>query len=639
MARLPVIVGFGGINPAGRSSAHHGYRRMVIDRLDQEPAQQTYAALAQVMGLTRDDNGQTVDGDGTVLTQAAITEKYASYIKDNTLIRRLENNLFDRDFIPENKTAMLTASPGQPIIFTLKRKQLPTIIPENWQVSDLDKNNVKIEVQKSMDVFLPSTRSSKVQSAGQLPTGFDPAKLYQSRSHPRGLQMTIYGASDAVQSVGIDWEIIRSAVAPDKIGVLSGSAMGQLDYDGSGGMLQAQLLGKRVSAKQLPLGLVEMPADFINAYILGSVGATGCNVGACATFMYNLQVASQDIQSGRRRVVVVGTSEAPITPEIIEGYRTMGALAEDDKLLSLDSDRDTPDFQRASRPFSDNCGFTLSESSQFFVLFDDELAMELGANIYGSVADIFINADGYKKSIPGPGVGNYITVGKAAAVIKAIIGEEGLKRKSYVHAHGTSTPQNRVTESHIINEIAKVNGIDQWTVAAVKCYLGHSLGVSAGDQLMASLGTWKYGLIPGIVTSDHMADDVHDSNLRFILDHDEVGVTGMDAVLMNAKGFGGNNATGAILSPQVTKELLENKYGRQRMSEYRNCNQSVAEAADLYDCETTAGRTTPIYRFDHNVVAGEDLVITESELKIPGYSRAIDLRVKNPYTDMVLEAP
>jgi acetoacetyl-[acyl-carrier protein] synthase len=158
--------------------------------------------------------------------------------------------------------------------------------------------------------------------------------------------------------------------------------------------------------------------------------------------------------------------------------------------------------------------------------------------------------------------------------------------------------------------------------------------VSAGDQLMASLGTWKYGLIPGIVTTDHLADDIHNSHLRFILDHEEVGTTGMDAVLMNAKGFGGNNATGAILSPQVTEGLLEKKYGRRRMSEYRNCNQAVAEAADQYDRETIAGRTTPIYRFDHNVVAGEDLVITQDELKIPGYSRAIDLRVKNPYTDM-----
>ena len=635
MARLPVIVGFGGINPAGRSSAHHGYRRMVIDRLDQESTQQTYAALAQVMGLTRDDKGQTVDNHGNALTQAAIAEKYATHIKNNTLIRRLENNLFNRDLIPENKAANLIATPEQPLVFTLKQKQLPATIPANWKVADLDNDSVRVEIHDSMDVFLPSTRSSKVQSAGQLPTGFDPGRLYPSRNHPRGLQMTIFGASDAVQSLGIDWETIRAAVAPDQIGVLSGSAMGQLDYDGSGGMLQAQLIGKRVSAKQVALGLAEMPADFINSYILGNVGATGCNIGACATFMYNLQTASQEIQSGRRRVVVVGNSEAPITPEIIEGYRTMGALAEDDKLLALDPGRSLPDYQRASRPFSSNCGFTLSESAQYFVLFDDELALELGANIYGSVADVFVNADGYKKSIPGPGIGNYITVAKAAAVIRAIIGDEGLKRRSYVHAHGTSTPQNRVTESHIINEIAKINGIDQWPVAAVKCYLGHSLAVSAGDQLMASLGTWKYGLIPGIITSDHLADDVHSSHLRFLLEHEEVGAGGMDAVLMNAKGFGGNNATGSVLSPRITEGLLEKKYGRQRMSDYRNRNQSVAEAAEQYDRETIAGRTAPIYRFDHNVVAGEDLDITREELKIPGYSQAINLNIKNPYDDMV----
>ena len=633
MARLPVIVGFGGINPAGRSSAHHGYRRMVIDRLDQDSAQQTYAALAQVMGVTRDLDGQIVDAGGTVLSPAAIAGKYAAQIKANTLIRRLEDNLFDRDLIPENKTARLAAMPGQPIVFTLKEKQLPIPIPANWQVTELNRDSVRVEIHDSLEVFLPSTRSSRVQSAGQLPTGFNPGSLYPSRSHPRGLQMTIYGASDAVQSLGIDWEVVRAAVAPDQIGVLSGSAMGQLDYDGSGGMLQAQLIGKRVSAKQLPLGLVEMPADFINAYILGSVGATGCNVGACATFMYNLQVAAQDIQSGRRRVVVVGNSEAPITPEIIEGYRTMGALAEDDKLLALDPDRDTPDYRRASRPFSDNCGFTLSESAQYFVLFDDQLAMELGANIYGSVADVFINADGYKKSIPGPGVGNYITVAKAAAVISAVIGEEGLKKRSYVHAHGTSTPQNRVTESHIINEIAKLHGIAQWPVAAIKCYLGHSLAVSAGDQLMAALGTWKYGLIPGIVTSDHLAGDVHNSHLRFLLEHEEVGTTGMDAVLMNAKGFGGNNATGSVLSPLVTETLLEKRHGSRSLTEYRKRNQAVAEATDRYDRETTAGRTALIYRFDHNVVAGEDLTISRDELRIPGYVQPIYLKVKDPYAE------
>lgn len=635
MARLPVIVGFGGINPSGRSSAHHGYRRLIIDLLDQNSARETYADLAQLMGLTRNENGQVVDGDGDAISQATIAERYAQQIKDNTLIRRLENNLFDRDAIPENKTAALASGDGQPISFTLKRKQLPATIPQGWTISDLDTNTVKIDVTGQMDVFLPSTRSSRVQSAGQLPTGFDPEKLYPARNHPRGLQMTVYGASDAVSSLGIDWERVRSAVAPDEIGVFSGSAMGQLDYAGSGGMLQAQLMGKRVTSKQLPLGLAEMPADFINAYLLGSVGTTGCNVGACATFMYNLSLAIREIQSGRRRVVVVGNSEAPITPEIIEGYRTMGALAEDEKLLALDPGRSTPDYRRASRPFSDNCGFTLSESSQYFVLFDDQLAMELGANIYGSVADVFINADGYKKSISGPGIGNYITVARAAATVKAIIGEDGLKRRSFVQAHGTSTPQNRVTESHILNEVAKVHGIDQWSVAAVKCYLGHSLAVSAGDQLMASLGVWKYGYIPGIVTVDKLAGDIHDSNLKFVLEHAEVGPRGMDAVLMNAKGFGGNNATGSILSPHVTEQMLEKKHGAAAMKAYRRRNEEATEAAAHYDQETIAGKTVPIYRFDHNVVDGEDLDITAEELKIPGFSGSVDLNVKNPYSDMV----
>ena len=34
MSRLPVIVGFGGYNAAGRSSFHHGFRRIVQESLD-----------------------------------------------------------------------------------------------------------------------------------------------------------------------------------------------------------------------------------------------------------------------------------------------------------------------------------------------------------------------------------------------------------------------------------------------------------------------------------------------------------------------------------------------------------------------------------------------------------------------------
>ena len=210
-------------------------------------------------------------------------------------------------------------------------------------------------------------------------------------------------------------------------------------------MLQNPLLGKRPTSKNGALGLPEMPGDFINAYVLGLAGGTAGIIGACASFLYNVKQGMDDIRSGAKRVVMVGNAEAPVIPDVIEAYRTMGALAEDEALMALDGS-DAPDHRRACRPFSSNCGFTVGESAVYALLMDDELALEVGAEVLGSVADVFINADGYKKSIPGPGIGNYLTMGKAMGIARSVLGEAGLRRGTYVQSHGTGTPQNRVTD-------------------------------------------------------------------------------------------------------------------------------------------------------------------------------------------------
>jgi len=54
LSRLPVIVGFGGINPAGRSSGHNAYRRMVIDKLGSSQAEKTFQSLAPLMQIEGD---------------------------------------------------------------------------------------------------------------------------------------------------------------------------------------------------------------------------------------------------------------------------------------------------------------------------------------------------------------------------------------------------------------------------------------------------------------------------------------------------------------------------------------------------------------------------------------------------------
>jgi acetoacetyl-[acyl-carrier protein] synthase len=379
-----------------------------------------------------------------------------------------------------------------------------------------------------------------------------------------------------------------------------------------------------------------MPADFINAYLLGNVGTTGGALGACATFLYNLKSGVDAIRGGQCKLVLVGGSDAPVTPEIIEGFRAMGALAEDKQLAALDNLAELAEehYRRACRPFGNNCGFTMGESSQFLVLMSDDLALELGADIHGAVADVFVHADGHKKSISAPGIGNYMTLGKAASLIADLLGEESLRQRSFVQAHGTSTPQNRVTESHVINETAKAFGIRSWPVSAVKAYLGHSQGTAGGDQLFASLGVWKYGIIPGLTTTPAIAEDVHTSNLNLPLDHLNVGAEGMDSVLINAKGFGGNNASAAILAPHVVEQMLSKRHGEAVMNAWRQRREQVREQAEAYNQLAINGEARPIYLYDHNVLAGEDLQISAEEIRLPGYANPISLKVDNPYKDL-----
>ncbi len=613
MIKLPVIVGMGGMNSAGRTSGFHSYKRMVCDALSSQELASTWSDLAHRMGIN----------DASAVTDADIET-----IKQGTLVRRIE--IFDPDKVRCHHKVRLDSS-VHPASFIIKKAKLPAHLAETCAISDMDNNEVNVVVDGQLELLFPDTQPLPVSSAGGIPSGFDPGKLYNSPNHPRGLKLAVYGASDALNSLGFEWEEILTHIKPDEVAVYGGSALSQIDENSLAGIVGQPLMGNRINSKMMALSLAEMPADFVNSYIINSVGTTGNNVGACATFLYNLRQGLLDIQQGKAKVVIVGNSEAPIVPEVIEGFRVMSALATDDDLRALDQS-ETVDNRRACRPFSSNAGFTLAEAAQFVVLMDDELALKLGATIYGSVADVFVNADANKKSIAGPGVGNYITVAKAAALAKAILGEEGLQQ-TYVHAHGTGTPQNRTTESHILNEVAKTFAIKHWPVAAIKSYVGHSVSAAAGDQLVAALGVWQYGWIPGIKTIDHIAEDVYQSNLNILTDHYYAGEKGCEiqGVILNSKGFGGNNASALILSPNKTLSMLENKYGQAAIKAYQEKNSAVKANAEAIDLKTCQGIERVIYKFGESVMDQSSVSMTQEHVILSEFAKEIDLPTSNPY--------
>ena len=637
MARLPVIVGFGGINSAGRSSSHQAYRRIVLDLLPASIQQDVLLDLATITNAAEYKNGLWHTPSGEALDAAALIDSIGESLLARTLIRRIHPSLFDVDQVVLHKTSTLSpAQANEKLSFTIKTRSLPNNCPTNWQVTKVSETLSEVVVEGNLETFIKDTRALSVKAAGQLPTGFDPSKLYQSRNHPRGLQMTVYGASDAIRSSGIDWEAIRARVAPDQMAVYAANSIGQMDDLGFGGMLKSALMGKRTTSKHLPLGYAQMPADFVNAYILGSVGNIGTAIGACATYFFNLEKAVEGIKSGKFRVAMVGGSDAPITPEIIEGFRTMGALAEDTALLALDQleNQAEPDHRRSCRPFAQNCGFTIGESSQWTLLMDDELAIELGAQIFGAVPAVFSYADGHKKSISAPGIGNYLTMSKAMAYLQNIIGNDGLTQRTFIQAHGTSTPQNRVTESHVLSKAAASFGATAMPVTAMKAFLGHSQGTAGGDQLHLSLGVWQDGILPGITTSHAIADDVYQEGLSFQLQHQMYGKDYFDAALLNSKGFGGNNATAVLLSPQQAMKMLSKRYSEEQLAAYQEKNAEVAAEAESYNQAMIRGESLPIYKFGFNVLGGEELEITDKHISLPGYDMPVDLQLDNEFADL-----
>ncbi|MFL0808966.1 MAG: beta-ketoacyl synthase [Agarilytica sp.] len=606
-SRLPLIVGFGGYNAAGRSSGHLGYKRTIFESLKSEEKQSTVSALASIMGLEPGDETGVLAG---------------------TLIRKIESNHFDCERAPITKRYKLELSPDGAASFTTSRRSLPEILPEGWHVEPLDEGGKRVQVTISaeQDVRVEAQEPMPVKSAGQLPSGFNPEEYYRSLHHPRGIQMAVLGASDAVKSMGLGWRDVVEQLPPDQVSVYSASLMCQLDNQGFGGLFRGRLNGERTSSKQVALGFNSMPADFINAYVLGSMGATAASAGACATFLYNLRQAVEDIRSGRRQVSVVGASEAPILPEIIDGYGAMGALATDANLQKLTGASEV-DHRRASRPFGDNIGFTLAESTQYVVLMSDELAHELGAKVYGAVPSVYVNADGYKKSISAPGAGNYITVAKAMGLAKTLLGDEALRQGSFMQAHGSSTPQNRITESKIFDVAAKAFNIEQWPVAAVKAYVGHALGAASGDQLASTLGVFEHGYLPGIKTIDRVADDVFADRLSITSTDQYLEEKQRQVAFINSKGFGGNNATAAVFSPQVAEGYMQRKYGNDAHKNYLKKQQDTQGRIDAYLAEADQGKLDPIYEFGRNLLDEDSIEMTSDSMQIPGYGKCIKLDI------------
>ncbi|HRF87418.1 MAG TPA: beta-ketoacyl synthase, partial [Pseudomonadales bacterium] len=157
MSLLPVIVGFGGINAAGRASSHHAYRRMVLESLPAAARQETVVGLTTLMNLATHNSDSTygadsyLDTSGTHYSALELAARFSDEVLAGSLVRRIEPNFFPVDAAPWQKS-MTLASGDAPVSFVTTERQLPEPIPSNWRVTPLDDGKqVRVEITGACD--------------------------------------------------------------------------------------------------------------------------------------------------------------------------------------------------------------------------------------------------------------------------------------------------------------------------------------------------------------------------------------------------------------------------------------------------------------------------------------------------------
>lgn len=551
---IPCLVGFGGITPAGRASHNLSYSRMIYGMESEENKLNYLKSVLSLCGLI-DETIETVD------INQFIKDKEQEVL-ENTLMRKLDYDFFRETF---------------------------------W----------------TYDYEMPAN------ACGQLPFQLDPVKHYASRQHPKALGMSILGIADAISDTGLDLKNKIDQYGRDKVGCFAGCAVMNMDRYSGDGLFASYPLGQRATSKHISFTLPEMTADFINAYVTGSLGITGHFIGACATSLYNLNAGVELIKSGKSELVIVGAAEAILGPPAYIGFSAMGAMATDQRMKDLQAllgEGEELNYKNFCRPFGDNMGMVCGESAGFAILMSDRLALETGANIRGSFLNVNINADGNKKSISGPGAGNYFSVGKTFKDIEKVFGDEVLKNQSSFIAHGTGTPLNRITESHIMSTFAKEFKVKDMPVTSVKSKLGHTMGTAGMDQIWSALGALESQKLTGICTIPKLADDVFTENLNYFLEDGEFD-TKKDIVFLNSKGFGGNNATSALISQDLTMELLNKRFSNSEITKWKKSQEKTLETRAVNREMAINNEIEPIYEFDKDVLDLTDLSISRTNIK------------------------
>jgi 3-oxoacyl-[acyl-carrier-protein] synthase II len=345
----------------------------------------------------------------------------------------------------------------------------------------------------------------------------------------RFAQFSLAASQMAVENAGVDF----GKENPHRMGVFIGTAIGGLDVFEMRHSIFMEKGLKRLSpftavscSTHSASGIISCEFNFKGT---NTTIAAGCNSGMDAAYL-----AYNSIRLGDADLILVGAGEAPITPYMHGIFCVSGNLSHGNS-----------EPAKALKPYDINAdGMVLGEGGAVIIMEELEHALEREAKIYGEV--ISYSALNEALDLFGVNTDN----GTMALNLQQALerGYVDIENIDYICAHGNGILSYDINETEAIK---KTFGELAYNIpiSSIKPITGHAISVTGIWQIIASLLTIQYGIIPPTI-------NVQNPDPRCNLDYVTKGFIKkkVETVLINAHGFGGR------LTTMIIKKFLPERF-------------------------------------------------------------------------------
>nr|AHA81977.1 Arm7 [uncultured bacterium] len=364
---------------------------------------------------------------------------------------------------------------------------------------------------------------------------FDPAaeglSPQQIRRMDRAAQLAVVSARECIEDSGLD----LATLDPARTGVTVGSAVGctmglEEEYvvvsDGG----RVWQVDERYAVPHLFNYFVPSSLGVEVAWTVGAEGPVAVVSTGCTSGLDSVGQAADLITEGVVDVMVVGATDAPISPITVACF---------DAIKATTPRNDEP--ATASRPFDrTRNGFVLGEGAAMFVLEDLEHARRRGAHIYAEVAGFASRSNAFHMTGLRPD-GKEMAEAIRVAMARAAVLPEDI---DYVNAHGSGTVQNDRHETAAFKRSLKEHAYAV-PISSIKSMIGHSLGAIGSLEIAACVLAMKHGVIPPTANL-HEPDPECDLDYVPLVAREQR----VDTVLSVGSGFGGFQSAMVLRNPE-----------------------------------------------------------------------------------------